>query len=92
MEADRTRYFSVDPPFVHAFLGLDSGMTRVDRLGKTKIPPSARRKRELSRLLNSAYLPRANVMNPSRFGIATFGSDCAFMVSPSAMMPLRLSK
>ena len=40
----------------------------------------------------SAYLPRVNVTNPSRLGIATFGNDCAFIVSLSGMTPLRLSK
>jgi hypothetical protein len=35
------------------------------------------------------YLPRENVTNPSRFGIFTFRSVCASIVSLSAMMPLR---
>ena len=47
------------------------------------------------RLMNSSYLigmvyfPRENVTNPSRFGIFTFRSVCASIVSLSAMMPLR---
>ena len=37
----------------------------------------------------SVYFPRENVTNPSRFGIFTFGSVCASIVSFSPMMPLR---
>src|SRR5262245_4606183 len=35
------------------------------------------------------HFPRENVTKPSRFGIFTFCSVCASIVSPSAMMPLR---
>src|SRR5262249_49200755 len=36
----------------------------------------------------SVHFPRENVTNPSRFGIFTFRSVCASIVSLSAMMPL----
>jgi hypothetical protein len=35
------------------------------------------------------HFPRENVTKPSRFGIFTFCSVCASIVSPSAIMPLR---
>ena len=37
----------------------------------------------------ATHFPRENVTKPSRFGIFTFCSVCASIVSPSAMMPLR---
>ena len=42
-----------------------------------------------NRLTGSVHFPRENVTNPSRFGIFTFRSVCASIVSLSAMMPLR---
>jgi hypothetical protein len=39
-----------------------------------------------------SHWPRWNFVNPSRFGIVTFGSVCAFIVASSAMTPLRLSR
>jgi hypothetical protein len=43
-------------------------------------------------LLIRSHLPRENVMNPSLFGIRTFGSVWALIVSFSPMMPLSCNK
>jgi hypothetical protein len=40
-------------------------------------------------ITGSVYFPREKVTKPSRFGIFTFRSVCASIVSLSAMMPLR---
>ena len=42
-----------------------------------------------NRSTHQFYFPRENDTNPSRFGIFTFGSVRASIVSLSAMMPLR---
>ena len=43
-------------------------------------------------LLIRSHLPRENVMNPSLFGIRTFGSVWALIASFSPMMPLSCNK